>query len=257
MTETSHPLAELLHTMRRERRRLPEVPPELRPADMVEGYRIQAQLVEALGGASIGYKVALTSGTAQKLLGHGSPTFGTMLSTQSWTAPIQLSAADFTTRIIETEFGFCMGRDVPPGTPRHRIADYVESVLPSIEIVDHRFAALDAIPAPMLVADNSIHGGWIRGEPVTGWALEELDSHQVGLHLEGHQILAGAGDRVLGHPLEVLVWLADELGKHGRSLRAGDYVTTGLATDGIYEAVAGDDLVADFGELGQVAVRFT
>ena len=255
--ETPHPLAELLHTLRRERRRVPEVPPELRPADMVEGYRIQDQLVEALGGEPIGYKVALTSATAQELVGYGAPTFGTMLSTLFWTAPVELTTADFTTRIIETEFGFRIGRDVPPGTPRHRIPDYVDSVLPSIEIVDHRFPALDAIPAPVLVADNSIHGGWIRGEPVTGWALEELDSHQVGLHVNGEQILAGAGDRVLGHPLEVLAWLADELGKHGRSLRAGDYVTTGLATDGIYDAVAGDDVVADFGELGQVELRFT
>ena len=37
--------------------------------------------------------------------------------------------------------------------------------------------------------------------------------------------------------------------------RAGDVVTTGVATD-VFEAIAGDSYVADFGPFGRVAVAF-
>ena len=255
------PVTELLFSLRQELRSIPQVPAELEPADMAAGYAAQRELCKALceanGGRPMGYKVALTSTTAQSLIGYPAPVFGTMLSSIFWRNPAKLQAGQFTTRIIETEFGFRIGRDVPPGNyTRAQIVDFVAAVVPSIEIVDHRFAALDRITAPVLAADNAIHGGWIQGEAVADWPLTELDTHEVSLRINGVEELTGAGDRVLGHPLEVLAWLASELSKHGGSLSAGDYVTTGLSTDGIYDANAGDNVIADFGALGQITVDF-
>ena len=241
-------VTELLFALRQEMRSIPQVPSEFEPTDMVAGYVVQRELCAALsaanGGRAIGYKVALTSTTAQALVGYPAPVFGTMLSSTFWGNPARLEAERFTTRIIETEFGFRIGRDVPPGQyTRAQITEYVAAVMPSIEIVDYRFAALDRMTAPVLAADNAIHGGWIKGEAVTDWPLAELDTHEVSLRINGVEKLTGAGDRVLGHPLEVLAWLANELSAHGRTLSAGDYVSTGLATDGIYDARAGDNLL--------------
>ncbi|MBI1893372.1 MAG: hypothetical protein HYS14_04600 [Candidatus Rokubacteria bacterium] len=67
--------------------------------------------------------------------------------------------------------------------------------------------------------------------------------------------LTGRGEAVLGHPLNALAWLANELPKWGRSLKAGEFVTTGTCTD-IYVAKAGDNIQADFGTLGSVEVVF-
>jgi 2-keto-4-pentenoate hydratase len=254
-------VTELLFSLRQELRSIPQVPVELEPPDMAAGYAAQRELCNALcaanDGRPMGYKVALTSATAQSLVGYPAPVFGTMLSSMFWRNPAKLQADQFTTRIIETEFGFRIGRDVPPGKySRAQIAQFVAAVVPSIELVDHRFAALDRMTAPVLAADNAIHGGWIQGEAVADWPLTELYTHEVSLRINGVEELTGAGDRVLGHPLEVLAWLATELSKYGESLSAGDYVTTGLATDGIYDACAGDNVVADFGALGQVTVDF-
>jgi 2-keto-4-pentenoate hydratase len=60
---------------------------------------------------------------------------------------------------------------------------------------------------------------------------------------------------VLGDPRAALVWVANELRRLGTGLRAGDVVTTGTTTTpaGIGP---GDDVVAEFGELGRVEVRF-
>ena len=63
------------------------------------------------------------------------------------------------------------------------------------------------------------------------------------------------GAAVLGHPLDVMAWLADELPRFGRRLQAGDVVTTGVTT-GVFEAAAGDVIEAEFEGVGGVAVRF-
>jgi len=61
----------------------------------------------------------------------------------------------------------------------------------------------------------------------------------------------GSGAAVLGHPLNALTWLANELNVRGLGLKAGDFVTTGVTTD-IYLAGPGDRVLADFGRVGQV-----
>jgi 2-keto-4-pentenoate hydratase len=72
---------------------------------------------------------------------------------------------------------------------------------------------------------------------------------------DGELVTTGSGAAVLGHPLNVMAWLADELPRFDLGLRRGDVVTTGVATD-VFEAVAGDSCVADFGPFGTVAVAF-
>jgi 2-keto-4-pentenoate hydratase len=77
----------------------------------------------------------------------------------------------------------------------------------------------------------------------------------VRLRVNGQTVETGSGAAVLGHPLEALAWLANELGTWGRTLRAGDRVTTGVCTN-IYSADADDHVEADFGSLGRVSLTF-
>jgi 2-keto-4-pentenoate hydratase len=60
---------------------------------------------------------------------------------------------------------------------------------------------------------------------------------------------------VLGNPLSVVAWLANELPRFGRGLSRGDRITTGVTTD-IYLARPGDHLTADFGPIGRVEMTF-
>ena len=65
----------------------------------------------------------------------------------------------------------------------------------------------------------------------------------------------GSGAAVLGHPLNALEWLVNKLASHGRGLKAGEYITTGVTTD-TYMASAGDLVRADFGPVGAVELTF-
>src|SRR5262249_16188043 len=96
------------------------------------------------------------------------------------------------------------------------IAPFVAAVIPSIEIVDHRFHSWQTVGAPSLAADNAIHGAWVEGEPVRNWRHLDLAKHAVTLYVNDREHFVGSGANVLGHPLAVVAWLANELPRHGR-----------------------------------------
>jgi 2-keto-4-pentenoate hydratase len=253
--------ADYLFDLRNTQRRVAALPADLVPRTLAEGYAVQERLVEMLrdrfGSRPVGYKIACTSETAQRALAVDGPFFGAMLSHSTHSSPATLRASDFVVRCAEAEFGFEMADDVPAG-PTYTvdsIRDFIGTVIPSIEIVDHRYHDWKTVGAPSLLADNAIHGCWVPGEPTADWRGIDFARHPTALTINGSRTLTGSGAAVLGNPLTVVAWLANELPKFGRRLRKGDRVTTGLTTD-VYLAEPGDRLEADFGHLGRVALTF-
>lgn len=252
--------ADELLAMRRDHRVEVNLPADRRPADLESAYAIQALVVDGLlppDGESIGYKVACTSEIAQTALRIDRPVFGRLLPNTTSMSGVTLDPRQFVHRVVEAEFGFRIGSAVPlrvDGHTHESIADHIDAVIPAIEIVDHRFESW-AIGALPIAADNAIHGWWIRGAPVTNWRELDLEHAEVVVYRNGEVVTTGSGAAVLGHPLTVMAWLADELPRFGRSLGAGDVVTTGVTTD-VFEATAGDRLRADFAGLGSVVVDF-
>ena len=247
--------------MRANRRVVADLPMPLRPRTLSEAYAIQHRVVDALlaqtGGRCIGYKVACTNDIAQAALQIDRPVFGRLMSQTTSPSGSTLAADLFTHRVIEAEFAFRVGDDVEPvdgGHTHATIAEHIDALIPSIEIVDHRFESW-AVGALRIVADNAIHGWWLRGEPITDWRGHDLAASAVSVTHDGELVTSGSGAAVLGHPLNVMAWLADELPRFGLRLRRGDVVTTGVATD-VFEARAGDSCLADFGPFGNIAVAF-
>jgi 2-keto-4-pentenoate hydratase len=235
---------------------------ELRPQDLATAYQIQNILVDRLlarhGGRRIGYKAACTNQLAQTQLNVPGPLFGQMLSFSHFQSPATLPARDFTRRIIEAEFGIALAADVPASATPYdatTIRTFIAAVLPGIEIVSHRFVDWSSVGAPSVAADNAIHGAWVQGQPLADWRTLDLASHAVTLTVNGQVFDRGTGANVLGHPFNVVAWLANELPRHGQRLKAGDFITTGVVMN-VYNAQAGDALVADFGVLGKVEVVF-
>ena len=65
----------------------------------------------------------------------------------------------------------------------------------------------------------------------------------------------GLGRNVLGDPVQALVWLVNELASTGRTLAAGQFVTTGACVPPI-PVRPGQQVEADFGWIGRIGVRF-
>jgi 2-keto-4-pentenoate hydratase len=253
--------AATLLEMRANRRVVADLPAPLRPETLTDAYAIQHRVVSALAaqtsGECIGFKAACTNDIAQAALQIDRPVFGRLMSQTTSPSGVTLPAAEFTHRVIEAEFAFRVGADVGPVDGGHTpatIAEHIDALVPAIEIVDHRYESW-AVGALRIVADNAIHGWWVRGEPVAEWRDHDLAAATVSVTRNGELVTTGSGAAVLGHPLNVMAWLADELPGFGLRLRRGDLVTTGVATD-VFEGVVGDTCVADFGPFGTVTVSF-
>jgi 2-keto-4-pentenoate hydratase len=253
--------ADYLFDLRQTKRRVPALPADIVPRSLAEGYAVQERLVQRLldrfGGRPVGYKIACTSELAQRALAVDGPFFGVLLSHSTRPSPATLPGSAFTVRCAEAEFAFEVAADVPagPAYTAESIREFLGAALPSIEIVDHRYHDWKSVGAPSLLADNAIHGAWVAGEPYAGWRDIDFARHPVTLTVNGGRTLTGSGAAVLGNPLTVVAWLANELPKFGRRLRRGDRITTGVTTD-IYLAEPGDRLAADFGPLGRVSLDF-
>ena len=233
-----------------------------RPHTEEDGYHIQRELVRHLcvhfGGDVIGYKIACTNELARKLLNADHPFFGHLLAGTTHASGATLDPSQFFMRVMESEFAFQMARDLSPAAAPHtreQVADAVGGVLPGIEIVDSRYDSWTEVGVPSLIADNDCHGAWVRGSLIKDWRAIDLAAQQVKLLVNGEIKGTGTGEAVLGHPLNALHWLVNAMNQRGMTLKAGQYVTTGVTTD-IYMAQPGDQVQADFGAVGAVEVSF-
>lgn len=255
--------ANYLFGMRQEKRQESMLPADIAPRSLEEAYQVQEQLVEQvlarIGGQPAGYKVAATNVRAQQLLAVDAPLYGRLLSASCHPGPATLSASDFTVRCVEAEFGFEVGEDMPPNGEAYTaetVKKYLSAALPALEIVDHRYHDWSKVGGTGLVADNAIHGAWVEGEGSPDWRTFEFAHHPLTVFVNGAEFANGSGAAVLGNPLAVVAWLANELPRYGRQLLRGDRITTGTAAE-VFFANAGDHIRADFGSLGQVEVTFT
>ncbi len=81
----------------------------------------------------------------------------------------------------------------------------------------------------------------------------DLASHPGRVLRNGVLAEEGVGRNVLGDPRIALTWLANELSRHGMTLKAGEVVTTGTCAKPLAIA-AGDRIEGDLGALGRVSV---
>ena len=258
--------ARLLLAARGERRPIPALPEDCRPATAAEGYAIQAALRAARGGELAGFKIGATSQAARTLLATEEPFHGCLSADRIHDSPATLSAEDTNFRLIEPEFAFRLGRDLPARAAPYDHAELVEAIAslhPAFEVVTSAFgAAWTGAGLAQLIADNGVHECLVLGPAVEDWRDLDLAAQEVVFESDGAEVGRGRGAEALGHPLNALAWLADfgvlpdPATQICRGLRAGDLITTGLVTPFAY-AEAGTALGADYGPLGAVELTFS
>ncbi|MHA1152576.1 MAG: 2-keto-4-pentenoate hydratase [Alphaproteobacteria bacterium] len=258
--------AELLLAARRELSPIAALPEDCRPTTAAEGYRIQAALVAARGGELAGFKIGATSQVARALLATEEPFHGGLFADGIHDSPAILSAGDTNFRLIEPEFAFRLGADLPARKAPYGRDELVEAIAglhPAFEVVNSAFgAAWTGAGLAQLIADNGVHACLVLGPAMADWRNLDLAVQEVVFESDGTEVGRGRGANALGHPLLALAWLADlgvlvdSVTQVCRGLRAGDLITTGLVTPFAY-AEAGTSLRADFGPLGAVELAFS
>ncbi len=234
------------------------LPDSAAPQTMADGYAIQEACIQAWGKNVVGWKVGATNQAALDLFGIDEPFLGPIFDGTVHESPSQLASANFQHYCVESEFAFRLGTDLPA-----RDSDYshdelraaVAEVIPAFELISPRFSGIPKGNGPAATADCGIGAGIILGKPHKGLDNLDLISHPVTLTVGGKMIAEGTGGLVMGDPINALQWTARKLASLGKSLHAGDLVTTGTCT-GVQFVEAGKTCVADFGTLGTVETIF-
>jgi 2-keto-4-pentenoate hydratase len=244
---------------RRMRAALPGFPETCRPQTLADGYAIQDAFVSAWGQPVAGWKVGCTAPETQRLFGIEEPFYGPVFGGVVFRSPAELPAADFALRGIECEFAFQLAADFEPREQPYDVdeaAERVSAPIPAIEIVSPRLDHPVKHGAPSAIADCGVNGGLVLGAATLDWPELDLAAHVVRLEIDGTPKAEGTGALVLGHPLNVLTWFVNRYTASGRTLAAGQIVSTGTTT-GLVLLEPGQTAVGDFGDLGRVSVRFS
>lgn len=232
-----------------------------RPQTRAEAYRVQQALFEATGEPALGWKIAATSQAGQQHIGVSGPLAGRLSAERCLADGTELSLARNHMSVIEAEFAFLIGRDVQAnqdGSPLSvaQVMDSVSGLHVAIEVPNSRYKDFLAAGEAQLIADFACACYVVLGPRVPDcWRETDLSTHAVSVSRGAETIATGTGANVLGDPRLGLTWLANELLAHGQQLQAGELVMTGTCVVPV-PVKAGETLTADFGDFGQVSVRF-
>jgi 2-keto-4-pentenoate hydratase len=234
-------------------------PTERHPGmSVADAYRVQQGIVarhEAAGRTVTGRKIGLTSDAMRAQLGVEDPDFGVLLDTRTFTdaATVSMSGLNAIAPKLEGEIGFVLKRPLAgPGITAQDVIDATDRVLPVFELIDSRVRDWK-IGLADTISDNASALGAVLGEPVVPQRAGDLAALSMRFTRDGELQHEGTGAAVMGDPALAVAWLANELGRHGDELPAGEPILSGSltaaidATPGVY--------VADFGPaLGSVTV---
>jgi len=236
-----------------------DLPLDLKPRTRAEGYAIQAQLDELSRRPLFGWKIAATSKAGQEHIGVSGPIAGRILAGRAYEDGADLVFGENRMRVAEPEFAFRFATALKPRRKDYtveEVLDAVGSLHPAIEVPDSRFDNFATVGEAQLIADNACAHEFILG-PATDadWRAIDLSQHEATIEAVGGEIHEGIGANVLGDPRDALLWLVQEVTGLGLTIEAGQVVTTGTCAEPL-DIEAGDEVIADFGALGDVSVSF-
>lgn len=232
--------------------------PQLADLDVDAAYAIQQENTahwQSEGRRVVGSKIGLTSRAVQKQLGVDRPDFGVLFADMIVAEDEPVATGRVLQPKIEAEVAFLLNRDVDVEVPT--TADVIRAVayaMPALEIVGSRITNWD-IGIIDTVADNASSGLFVLGGPVRCLDGLDLRALQMQMTRRDDVVSKGTGAACLGNPLNALAWLAGELVRRGRPLRAGDVVLSG-ALGPMVPVDPGDAFEANIAGLGTVSARF-
>jgi 2-keto-4-pentenoate hydratase len=208
------------------------------PADMTMSDALcgRAKFATVLGqsfGKIVGYKAGLTNPAVQKRFNHPSPVRGTlfekMLLQDGAEVPANFGARPvFEADIIVEVRDAGINRAKTPLEALHHIS----RIFPFIELPDLMFEDPAKITGPSLIYANVAARLGVLGKPVEVNASQALVDALASMTVKlvdhgGKELESAKGTAILDQPLNVVLWLIEDLNASGTALKKGDLLSLG------------------------------
>ncbi|MGI9370947.1 MAG: 2-keto-4-pentenoate hydratase [Hyphomicrobiales bacterium] len=229
------------------------------PVSPEDAYTLQNAVTAALNDEIAGWKIGCTSAAAQQALNAAGPFFGPVLKSRRFESGAELKLVDTDLAIVEAEVALVLASDLPPKQEAYSLEEIqsaIASVCPTFELVNRRLPGdIAEGGVHWAVVDGGLNDALVVGAGITDLPMEALPHLEVSLQINGVTVSNGLGGNALGGAHKALQWLADEFSQKGRTLHAGQIVSTGLTTE-IVTATPGDTFEAIISRLGTVKAVF-
>lgn len=210
-------------------------------------YAAFRSVLEAELGASVGVKVGFTSRPAQEKFGVTAPVAGALFAPMLLPDGTRLGLTGSRTPFYEADLIVTVGDPaIMRATTREEVAAALKDVRPFIELPDLALQQGVKPTGPLMVAYGVTP--W-RGVLGRGIAISDLDDPvadlgalTVELRVDGQPVDSGTGDMLLGHPLDVVLWLIQ---RGGYDLEPGSVISLG-SLGALHPATAGHRVEADY-----------
>jgi 2-keto-4-pentenoate hydratase len=250
--------ADILWQARLAERRMEALPADCRPGSLDEGYAIQEAMAARAGQAVAGWKIAATSEAGQRHIGVTEPLAGRLFAGFLLPDGARRPAARMHMRVVEAEFAFRFGRDLPArgsAYGREEVLAAAADLHLALELPDARFERFAEAGPPCIAADDAFAAWFILGPRIADWRGLDLRAQPVRAIRNGKPAGEGSGANALGDPRVALTWLVNERARRGGGVKAGEVVITGTCVKPV-EIAPGDRVTAEFPGLGKVEVAF-
>ncbi len=193
------------------------------------------KLVRALTstqGRVVGYKAGLTNPAVQKRFGWDAPVRGALFErgmvSDGAEVPARFGARPIYEADLVAEIGSGAIHDAK--TPAQVLAA-LRSIRPFIELPDQVVQDPSKLNGPGITSINVGARGGVLGAPLAvsdprlADALRDMTVRVVDGN--GKELAQAKGSAILGHPLNAVIWLAEDLRKAGIVLKPGDLLSLG------------------------------
>jgi 2-keto-4-pentenoate hydratase len=205
-------------------------------ADMKEAACARDAIVAALGGKVVGYKAGLTTKAVQERFKASGPVAGVLLDGMILDDGARVPAAYGARPVWEADMLLVVKNE---GINRARTPEealrHISGLRAFIELPDLMLAPGETLDGTQLTAINVAARLGVAGPEVPLEATPETvkalaETRIVATDAGGATLAESTGAAALGNPLNVVVWLVEELASSGRKLSPGDLISVGSFT---------------------------
>lgn len=226
--------------------------------DNADGECSRAKLNRLLArdlGQPVGYKAGLTNPAVQKRFNADAPVWGTLYAPMLLANGATVDAAFGARPLYEADMLVRVSSEaINRATTPAQVLAAIDAVIPFVELPDLVVQAPPRLNGAAISAINVGARLGVLGAPIavqrTAEFSDALRDFVAIVKADGMEVDRGSGSDVLGHPLNAVVWLAQDMARAGQAMRVGDLVSlgsfskllppkAGLAVEVVYQGLPG------------------
>lgn len=200
------------------------------------GRRRLVEKLESTSNRVVGYKAGLTNAKIQAEFGVTRPVRGVLLENMLLADGAELPARFGARPVLEADLLVRVtGDPLPQVRTPAGVLRTLAQVMPFIELPDLSVAEGEKLSAPLITFLNVGARVGVVGKPIPVEATQAFADALLNMRIvvtdqDGRELARGTGAAILGHPLNAVMWLHEDLARGRVRLKPGDVLSLGSFT---------------------------